>query len=653
MSNKVKILVVDDRPENLYSMEEVLEGEPIELIKALSGVDALKACLEHEFAMAILDVQMPGMNGYELAKLIRGKKKLQHLPIIFVSAVFNSHEHAFKGYESGAVDFLTKPFEPTFLIAKVRIFTQLYLQTQALERELSYRCQMEKEKSIRNIQLSNAQRIVSMGSWNWDLEQGRVHWSDELRLLLGWETAPAGQIESLVDLVPKGDQAVFLEAVNQTKQAGDCFHLDHRILRADGQVLEVQATGEAMVEDGQVTQIIGTLLDVTHRKQIERQLTEAKEDAERLLAIKSEFIGMMSHEIRTPMSGLMGMVQLLEYSELDADQREYLRIIQQTSTNLMTLLTDLLDFSKIEAGQMKLDVTQFSLYDLIQKSIHLFFLPAQPKGLKLDSIIASDLPDLVVGDSTHLGQVITNLVGNGIKFTETGSVCLKATCKRFSESEILLNIAVTDTGVGVSEDRQEQIFESFCQVDSSLSRKYGGVGLGLAICKKLITLMGGSISVKSRLGQGSTFEIEVPLKTGTDPEIKTGGYHTLSGRRLLLADANPDLVERFRKNADRWSIQLQHAGDRASLEQLLRQDHEFDWIILDYNLPGASGLDVTAEIRNRAPQIPLILMTNQHHLNLIDRTKKMGIAHCVGKPLLCMDTVYSLLVKSALVSPDD
>lgn len=649
MIEKVKILIVDDRPENLYAMEQVLVDEPVIPISALCGEDALKACLEHDFAMAILDVQMPGMSGYELASLIRGNKKRRNLPIIFVSAVFNQTEHAFKGYESGAVDFLSKPFEPEFLRAKARVFSELYLQRKALEKELAFRCRVEKEQRIRNVQMANAQRIANLGSWFWNCDEDKVHWSDELCLLLGYSSAPSTNISSIAGLIPEAERTQFLNAVQLAQQSGACFRLDHPIVKSDGSILDIQATGEALRENAEVTQVIGTLLDVTHRKQIERQLFEAKESAEKLLAIKTEFLGMMSHEIRTPMNGLLGMIQLLDCSELDDDQREYLGIIQRTSNSLMTLLTDLLDFSKIEAGQMKLHIAEFSLLDLIQKSIHLFFLPAGEKGIRLDSVIDPDLPDLALGDGSRLGQVITNLVANGIKFTDSGAVTLKARCNLVQPDQPELIITVEDTGIGIEEDKQALVFESFAQVDSSLSRRHSGAGLGLAICRKLTGLMGGTLRLESCSGEGSSFELTIPLPLAPESANPKKEYRTLQGRRLLILDTDQSLVKRYRGYTESWMVELDHGADLDSLNQLLidSKNRPYDWIILDNVFPGNEELALIQVLQEAAPDTPLLLTTSKDHLSLFERSKKLGLAHCIGKPFLQEDTIFSVLSKTA------
>jgi signal transduction histidine kinase len=251
-------------------------------------------------------------------------------------------------------------------------------------------------------------------------------------------------------------------------------------------------------------------------KATNEQLRAAKERAEEVSRLKSEFVGNMSHEIRTPLNGVVGMTELLLDSELTDEQREYLTIVKQSAGSLMVLINDILDFSKIEAGKLELDPVEFRVRALVDQTSKMMALAARQKGLKLVCDVAPAVPDRVIADESRVRQVLVNLLGNAIKFTETGEVAL--TVERHGAAQnpapMKLRFAVRDTGIGISPEKLERIFEAFAQADGSTARRYGGTGLGLTISRRLVELMGGSIAVESALGQGSTFSFTVPSKTG-------------------------------------------------------------------------------------------------------------------------------------------
>lgn len=390
-----------------------------------------------------------------------------------------------------------------------------------------------------------------------------------------------------------------------------------------------------------------------HNKQGEEMLRQAKEDADRANAAKSEFLAMMSHEIRTPMNSILGFADILERSDLPEESKEYATIINRSGKTLLELINNILDFSKIESRGVELTMEQFSLEMSIMEVLELLLVKAKEKGIALDFNITGDCPDFFLGDAARLRQILLNLASNAVKFTDQGSVTVNAHCERVPESLKLYNVTfeVIDTGIGIPLDRQKELFQPFAQVTAKDSaRKYGGTGLGLVICKRLVNKMGGEISVHSEMGQGATFRFNILLENPSmqydevnrhedDPSLSTdfAEHYPLN---LLLAEDNVSNRELALNMLKSLGYSVTYATDgNETVEQLKTKN--FDAVLLDIQLPHLDGLEITKMLREGklgAMRKNLYLIAVSASAMADDRKRflEAGINDSIAKPISSM-----------------
>ncbi|HWM44612.1 MAG TPA: response regulator [Burkholderiales bacterium] len=487
--------------------------------------------------------------------------------------------------------------------------------------------------------------------WTKDLAGVITSWNSGAAAMFGYPPAEAmGRALNVGESTPEEE-----EVRRRRLVAGEKFSYDAKAMTRSRTTIDIQVAVAPLLDDA--NQCIGSIAvarDVTQHKRSEEALRLAREAAEAASHAKSSFLARMSHEIRTPMNGVLGMTELLLETGLTSNQRKYAETVQRSGQNLLGIINDLLDFSKIEAGKLELENVDMDLRRTIEDVVDLLAERAHTKGLELACSIPADLVTSVKGDPLRLGQILTNLVGNAIKFTEQGSVVIRVASIEETAKKVAMRFEVSDTGVGINPEAQSRIFDEFSQADGSTTRKHGGSGLGLAISKQLVEMMGGTIQVESALGAGSTFSFTAAFEKQED--ARTAPMGMLTGVRALIVESTAINRGILHSQMSNWGMtnRVAAAPDQAIdlLVQAAARGAPYDIAIIDLGLPGMDALELARTIRARADvaKVRLVMLTRRQ----VDmrNARDAGYDACLAKPVR-QTVLYECLVNVMAGQPQE
>ena len=673
----INILVVDDEPKNLTVLETILDDPSYRLIRATSADQALLALMEKEFALLILDIQMPVMSGFELAQMIKGRKKTAQVPIIFLTAYYNEDQHMIDGYSSGAVDYLLKPINAGILRSKVAVFADLHRKSRSLLAEVTERRQAQEQlrELNENLELRVAERTEALARTSTALSEtlerfhalfdgsldaitslnstdGRFESANLAMLRLTGRTLEELKTLHFPDLCPPEQR----EAAQQAFQAVFRYQpvtIDATILTASGERRDLFISCAPMLVGDILVGISCIARDITERNRAEEEVKRALAAAEKANQAKSNFLSSMSHELRTPLNAILGFAQLLETGVPPPSATQVLRINQiiKAGWYLLELINEILDLAVIESGRLTVTQEAVPLATVMAECQAMIETQAQKYSIKIN-FIPFDSGWLASADRTRLKQVLLNLLSNAIKYNrERGSV--EVQCSGTPER---IRISVKDTGEGLSEDQMAQLFQAFNRLGKESSGEEG-TGIGLVITKRLVEIMGGTIGVESTVGVGSEFWIElnryVPPTSG-QPQSDTGKYlpeqvaqqneldaaqHTL----LYVEDnaANLLLVEQMMQGHQK--VRLLSARDGTEGIEVARAQHP-DVILMDINLPGMSGIEVLKILRENPAMAhtPVIALSADAMPRDIEKGVAAGFFRYLTKPIKISEFMNAL-----------
>jgi PAS domain S-box-containing protein len=509
--------------------------------------------------------------------------------------------------------------------------------------------------------LALAVQGAHVGLWDWDLRNDHVHYSEEWAAILGYEVdelAPTSA--TLMDLLVPEDRKSLSQEVGRYFEARrtDTFRHEVRMNHKKGGVCWVEFSGRVVEYDGgEPVRATGVSLDISARKAYEQAMAEARDAAEAASRAKGDFLANMSHEIRTPMNGILGITELCLSTTLDDEQRQYMEMVHASARSLLGVINDILDFSKIEANKLEIEHIPLHLPQVLRHALNPLTLKARAQGLQLETDIGADVPEWLLGDPGRLRQVLLNLVGNAVKFTEAGSVTVSIRCQRPPPGpggHVPVRFGVKDTGIGIAPERLATVFDAFSQADTSITRRYGGTGLGLTISARLVHLMGGELRVHSRLHEGAEFWFELPLEVAQAPELEgTDPVTDLpSGLRVLVAEDHPVNQVVARKVLEHLGQQVTVVANGQLAVEACEQQR-FDLVFMDIQMPVLDGFAATRRIRmhelSQGVRTPILAMTAHAMEGYRERCVAGGMDGFVTKPVDRKQLVQEM--KRVLLSP--
>jgi PAS domain S-box-containing protein len=509
------IMIVDDKPDNLKLLQNLLVEQGHKVMAFPRGEQALHAAARHKPDLILLDIRMPEMDGYEVCRRLKADISLQDIPVLFISAL-NSTQDKLQAFAHGGVDYVTKPFQPE----EVRARVNTHLQLRRLLRESEERNQvlieelpdvvMRFDDQLRYTFVS--EKVRDIGGQPPEQYIGKT--PAEMNFSRWWVWFWGKHVRDVFQTGQPVEQEVAY--VDWTRKP--LIHNLRLVPERDGQ--------------GRIRSVLAISRDITKQKQTEQGLLLARETAEKALRAKSEFLSNMSHELRTPLNGIMGMLQLMQTDPLPEEREKFVSLAMKASERLTQVLSDILEFSDLEAGRLELDWREFSIGRTMDDLVALYGPLARQQGLALECWVAPSLPARVEGDQARLRQILVNLTSNALAFTRDGLISLRVEPTGTTEQgQTLILFTIADSGIGIASEDQERVFAPFTQVDGSLTRSHGGIGMGLTMARGLAEMMGGRLELSSRPGRGVTIRMTLPFRPARTSEARHEAYLAMNHPR--------------------------------------------------------------------------------------------------------------------------
>ncbi|MEF2143831.1 MAG: response regulator, partial [Desulfovibrionaceae bacterium] len=644
----IRVLLVEDNPGDARLVFELARGTSFLRFEL---AETLAACLDwissRKTDIVLLDLGLPDSQGLETLRAVIAADI--SLPVVVLTG-FDDDATGKEAIREGAQDYLIKgKTDEASLLRAIRY---------ALERKLAF---MERHEAM--AELSAVYESAPAAMMIFDREMRIVKVNQEAALLAGGSTAAMLGRKCGDALLCRNSlhapggcgtaeacrTCTLLHAIRDTFADGGSRHGIEHWLISDVHDMARECcllVSTAMLRAVKEPMVLVCAQDISAQKNVEKNLIQAKEDADAANKAKSVFLANMSHEIRTPLNGIVAMMQLLEMTELGSEQKQYVSMAMTSSDRLTRLLTDLLDLSRIEAGKMSLNEEEFDTRGVCDSVFELFLVAAQGKGILLERVVDPNTPPYLLGDESRLRQILFNLVGNALKFTEKGSVRLDMAPIKICEGIVHMLISVTDTGIGIPPERLDELFQPFSQVENSYTRRYQGAGLGLAIVRRLVELMGGHITMDSIPGEGTSVHIVLPFRLPSE-DVRTQRpaaptpRHSGQPMRILLAEDDSSNAYALQALLEKCGHETIIAKNGREALELLQQN-EFDVILMDIQMPIMDGMTAANAVRSSVTlgpkkDIPIIALTAYAMNGDREKFLAAGMNGYLGKPVKLQD----------------
>ncbi|PKM95237.1 MAG: hypothetical protein CVU84_06025 [Firmicutes bacterium HGW-Firmicutes-1] len=615
MENRdIKILAIDDNQDNLISLKALLRDAfpKCVVFTATNGQKGLELAIEVNPDVILLDIIMPVMDGFETCRRLKLDSWVSEIPVVFLTAIKQDKESRILALECGAEAFLAKPIDESELTAQIRAMLKIknanlqkrdekerlarLVEEKTFELKRAHmatlqlledRKQMEQELRIREEKYRLIAENVSDVIWILNLSKNKTTYVSPSILQLRGLTVEEALNETMEETLVPDSLAMAKDEI--AKHMNDFIEMPeepkHYIIEVqqfckNGDIIWVEMSTKYRYNlDGDI-EMVGVIRNIEERKLTE----DARIQAEAASFAKSNFLANISHEIRTPINAIIGFNYLIQKTQLSSIQLDYVEKTILSAQNLLDLVNDVLDISKIEANKITLEYNLFDLYEVLNNVSNIVSYNLCKKKLTLHYRLNSEIPQFLIGDAVRFNQVLLNLINNSVKFTEKGEINIILEMENMSEKQITLRIIVEDTGIGMSQEYQSNLFDAFTQGDMSTTRKYGGTGLGLSISKSLIELMGGTIYVESKLGQGSRFVFTAQFERDYEAKVKDHTYANLEFLKVLLVGGKSDMTSIIMKELNQFDIKHKQVESISDAIHALHEKKDYHLVLIDWQL---------------------------------------------------------------------